>query len=95
MWEEVVALARVLGDSARSMRLELRGAEMWTTVGGLPVRLGQPMGLEAKGRALLVILAENLPEGTVIDLTSPQRPAVVPPKEEPDDGTPEPEVEGS
>lgn len=79
-WDEVVAMAAVLADDiGGTLRLEYRGPELWTTALGHDVRLGFPIDLADKGRTLRALLGEALAEGVVIDVTSPQRPAVVDP----------------
>jgi cell division protein FtsQ len=83
MWDEIVAMAVIL-DNGRYMEalLEMRGTEMWTHIGGFEVRFGHPTDLADKARALVAILAEDLPPGSRIDVSSPQRPALVPPDPE-------------
>lgn len=82
VWEEVVAMARTMEGLGTTLRLEMRGSEMWTSAAGVAVRLGHPVELVAKGRVLMAMLGEDLPSGSIIDLTSPLRPAVVPPEVE-------------
>lgn len=43
------------------------------------VRLGRPLDMEAKARALAAVLDEQPPAGSVITLVAPTRPAVLPP----------------
>lgn len=87
-WDGIVAMAVIL-DSARYMEalLEMRGTEMWTHISGFEVRFGHPNDLADKARALVALLEEDLPPGSRIDVSSPQRPAVVP-------ADPQEEVEG-
>jgi hypothetical protein len=81
VWHEVVAMAQVLADGiGPGLLVEMVGTQLWTTVSGFEVRLGHPVDLADKARALVALLAEPLPPGTRIDVTSPQRPAVVPPE---------------
>ena len=88
-WHEIVAMALIVEDAlGGTMILEMRGAEMWTEVLGHPVRLGHPIDLADKARTLLAMIGQELPQGVIIDLTSPARPALVP-------GDPPEEVEGS
>jgi cell division protein FtsQ len=78
-WTEVVDMARVLSDDiGSSLRLEMRGAEMWTEVFDHEVRLGIPIDLADKARALRAMLTEEIPGGAIIDVSSPLRPAIVP-----------------
>ncbi len=77
-WNEVVQLALVLRDGiGPAISLEMRGQEMWTAAGGHDVRLGYPIDLADKGRALEAMLGEPIPSGAVIDVTSPRRPVAV------------------
>lgn len=76
-WHEIVEMSLVLSDDiGSSLTLELRGAEMWTSTFGHDVRLGHPIDLADKGRTLRAMLAEDLPAGVVIDVSSPLRPAI-------------------
>lgn len=78
-WHEIVQMALVLSDDiGGTLRLEMRGAEMWTSTFGYEVRLGHPIDLADKGRTLRAMLAEEIPEGAIIDVSSPLRPAIVP-----------------
>ncbi len=78
-WLEVVEMALVLSDDiGGTLALEMRGAEMWTTGFGHDIRLGHPIDLADKGRTLRAMLAEDIPPGAIIDVSSPLRPAVVP-----------------
>ncbi len=61
-------------------------------VGGYRVRLGRPVDMAQKARALISVLAQSPPEGSEITLLAPQRPAVLPPGTTPTDS--QPEVEG-
>jgi len=78
-WHEIVEMALVLSDDiGGTLALEMRGPELWTTAFGHDIRLGHPIDLADKGRTLRAMLSEELPDGAVIDVTSPLRPAVVP-----------------
>jgi cell division septal protein FtsQ len=78
--------ARVTGGLAfvTSLPLEIRPAvalseregEVWAEVGEYVVRLGLPVRMAEKGAALLAILEEQLPPGSMINLVAPTRPAV-------------------
>jgi cell division protein FtsQ len=89
-WSDLVAMARVLTDGVGTgMRIEVVGPELWGRFPGYEVRFGHSIDLEDKARALVALLAEGIPVGSRIDVTSPSRPAVVGPVTEP-----EGEVEG-
>jgi cell division protein FtsQ len=78
-WSEVVEMALVLDDDIGStLVLEMRGPEMWTFAFDHEVRLGTPIDLADKGRALRAMLGEDVPGGAIIDVSSPLRPAIVP-----------------
>jgi hypothetical protein len=53
--------------------------ELWADVAGTVVRLGRPIDMEPKARALVALLAEGLPSGAIVNLVAPTRPAVIPP----------------
>ena len=53
--------------------------ELWADVAGTVVRLGRPIDMEPKARALVALLAEGLPSGAMVNLVAPTRPAVIPP----------------
>lgn len=78
-WHEIVEMALVLSDDiGGTLRLEMRGAEMWTSTFGYEVRFGHPIDLADKGRTLRALLAGDVPAGAIIDVSSPLRPAIVP-----------------
>lgn len=52
--------------------------ELWADVAGTVVRLGRPIDMEPKARALVALLAEGLPTGAMVNLVAPTRPAVIP-----------------
>jgi cell division protein FtsQ len=86
VWGEIVALARVLTDGiGPDVRVVVRGAELWTTVAGVDVRFGHPIDLADKGRTLVALLREPIEPGSLIDVTSPQRPAIDPAENPPSD----------
>lgn len=58
--------------------VEQRDTEMWAQVGGHDVRLGRPVDMEAKARALTALLARGIEAGASISLIAPTRPAVYP-----------------
>lgn len=62
------------------------------SVAGHRVRLGRPVDMGEKARALMSVLAQQPPEGSEITLLAPERPAVLPPGAVP--VNPQPEDEG-
>lgn len=80
-WKEIVEMAVVLGDDiGGTLVLELRGPELWTVALGYEVRLGHPIDLADKGRTLRALLANQPKIGSILDVSSPRRPAVIPPE---------------
>ena len=81
--------ARVIGGAAflAGLPMETRNqvslveqdGELWANVGGLAVRLGLPTEMKEKAAALLAILGEGVPSGSIVNLVAPTRPAVVEP----------------
>ena len=60
--------------------LELRhaGGELAGFFDGHEIRLGRPVDMAAKAAALLAVLADGIPSGSLINLIAPARPAVTP-----------------
>ncbi|HJU51401.1 MAG TPA: FtsQ-type POTRA domain-containing protein [Acidimicrobiia bacterium] len=56
--------------------VEQRQGELWAEIGGHLIRLGRPVDMEAKARALHALLAEGIADGASISLVAPTRPAV-------------------
>jgi cell division protein FtsQ len=84
-WLDLVAMARVLTEAiGPGIRIEAVGPELWGRLPGHEVRFGHPIDLEDKARALVALLGEGIQVGSRIDVTSPSRPAVVPPATEPE-----------
>lgn len=54
-----------------------QSGELWATVAGMNVRLGLPTEMKEKAAALVAILDEGIPAGSMINLVAPTRPAVV------------------
>jgi cell division septal protein FtsQ len=50
--------------------------ELWALIDGVNVRLGRPIGMESKARALEAVLAQGVPAGATVNLIAPARPAV-------------------
>jgi cell division septal protein FtsQ len=77
LWGELVALSQALSpELAAAARVTSEGGELWISALGWRARLGPAEDLAQKGRAFEALLAEGLPEGAVIDLLAPTRPAV-------------------
>lgn len=84
-WSDLVAMARVLADGiGPGIHVEAVGPELWGRLPGYEVRFGHPIDLADKARALVALMAEDIPVGVRIDVTSPSRPAVVAPGSEPE-----------
>lgn len=73
----VTFLAGLPTDIRNQTSLFAKDGELWATVGGMNVRLGLPTEMEEKAAALMAILEEGIPPGSVINLVAPTRPAVV------------------
>jgi cell division protein FtsQ len=54
----------------------LRAGELWAGIGSVSVRLGSPLEMTAKAKALEALLEAGVPDGAVINLIAPSRPAV-------------------
>jgi cell division protein FtsQ len=73
-----LAFVSVLPTEVRAVvSLTERDGEVWAEVGDLVVRLGLPVQMAEKGAALLALLDEDLPPGSMVNLVAPTRPAVV------------------
>jgi len=72
----IAALPRQL---SAGMVIDARTDELAATWSGLTIRLGRPTDMEAKARALEVVVAEQPEQGSEITLIAPERPAVLPP----------------
>jgi POTRA domain-containing FtsQ-type protein len=81
---DVVAAIRfidVVGDSVTTpIVVWNEGNELVALVDGYRVRIGPSVDVEAKAVAVIAILADGLPEGSIIDVVSPTRPAVAIPQ---------------
>ncbi|MDH3259747.1 MAG: FtsQ-type POTRA domain-containing protein [Acidimicrobiia bacterium] len=75
----VTFLAGLPIDTRNQVSLAEQDGELWADVGGLAVRLGLPTEMKEKAAALLAILGEGIPSGSVVNLVAPTRPAVVEP----------------
>lgn len=64
---------------AQGMVIDARTDELNATWNGLTIRLGRPTDMEAKARALEVVVADSPEPGSEITLIAPDRPAVLPP----------------
>jgi cell division protein FtsQ len=88
-WAELVALSGALSTPlASSSVVVAEGTELWLETPEHRVRLGHAIDLADKGAVAEVMLADGLPDGAVLDVVAPRRPAVVP-------AASQPEVEGS
>jgi cell division protein FtsQ len=72
-------LAELRADIAVRARLEDREGELWMSIDGFEVRLGRPLDMKAKARALTPLLGLEIEPGSLITLIAPTRPAVLPP----------------
>jgi hypothetical protein len=76
-WDELVSLALALSPQlAAQAWVTSEGGELWVEAGGHRARLGRAEDLADKGRALETLLAGDLPDGAIIDLVAPTRPAI-------------------
>lgn len=76
-WLELADLGLALSPGlAAECWVTSEGGELWLEARGLRARLGAAVDLADKGRAFEALLASDLPEGAVIDLVAPTRPAV-------------------
>ncbi|HUO46419.1 MAG TPA: FtsQ-type POTRA domain-containing protein [Acidimicrobiia bacterium] len=64
--------------------------ELWAMVAGTDVRLGRPIEMEAKARALVALFLQGIPPGTSVNLLAPTRPALIPLQTEESQVLPEP-----
>jgi cell division protein FtsQ len=71
-------------DLAAGMVVDARAAEMLATWNGMTIRLGRATDMDAKARALEVVVSGHVEPGSEITLIAPDRPAVRPPNT--DDG---------
>jgi cell division septal protein FtsQ len=55
------------------------GGEMWALIEGVRVRLGRPVAMTEKARALEAVLAQGVPADATVNLIAPSRPAVTTP----------------
>lgn len=91
--------AALRGDLAAQSTLVTTPDGLIAVVAGYTVRLGRPVDMAEKARALGPVLDEEPPEGSEITLVAPARPSVLAPDAVPADpegpaGNPEPENEG-
>jgi len=97
-WKELAGLGLALSPAlAGEAWVTSEGGELWIEAGGHRARLGPAVDLADKGRAFEGLLVAGLPEGALIDLVAPTRPAVsVPgaPDSGEGEGEGEPVVEG-
>ena len=80
VWREVVELALVLPPEVQEIAdVGFVADELWMTLGEVTVRFGTAAELADKGRVVAGILADGVSAGTVIDVVSSRRPAIIPP----------------
>jgi len=76
-WRELADLGLELSPGlAAESWVTSEGGELWIEARGFRARLGAAVDLADKGRAFEALLASGLPEGAVIDLVAPTRPAI-------------------
>jgi len=101
-WNELLELVSVLDpELASGFSLTEANGVAAATVAGIRFDFGPPVDLADKGRVLMEMLNEEVPDGWAVDLVAPRRPALVPPsmreqaelKVEPGDGEVEVEAE--
>ena len=63
-------------DHRGEISIEVRTGELWAGIGSVSVRLGSPLEMAAKAKALEALLETGVPDGAVINLIAPSRPAV-------------------
>ncbi len=73
----VTFLAGLPIETRNQVSMFERDGELWANVAGMSVRLGLPTEMKEKAAALLAILEEEIPPGSVINLVAPTRPAIV------------------
>ncbi len=67
--------------SGAGVEVRLQGNELWASVAGVEVRLGRPIDMEAKAKALVALFAQDIPPEATINLLAPTRPAIAYPEE--------------
>jgi len=76
-WRELADLGLALSPGlAAESWVTSEGGELWIEARGFRARLGAAVDLADKGRAFEALLASGLPQGAVIDLVAPTRPAI-------------------
>lgn len=77
MVKGALAFVNALKETTRGqMQVDVQDGELWGSVGSVSVRLGAPLNMESKARALDALLEDGVPDGAVINLIAPSRPAV-------------------
>ena len=61
--------------------------ELWAIVTGFQVRLGRPVEMREKALSLTALLAEGIPESSIVVLIAPTNPATMTPETVPQTGT--------
>jgi cell division protein FtsQ len=73
----VIFLAGLPTETRNQVSISEQDGELWASVAGMSVRLGLPTDMKEKAAALLALLEEEIPPGSVINLVAPTRPAVI------------------
>ena len=69
--------ADTLGTDLRGqVEVAVREGELWANIGTVSVRLGAPLDMAAKAKALEALMDAGVPDDAVINLIAPSRPAV-------------------
>jgi len=63
-------------DLRGGVSIRIRDGELWASMDSVSVRLGPPLEMAAKAKALEALLETGVPDGAVINLIAPSRPAV-------------------
>lgn len=88
----LVFASELRDDLAAGATIVVGAEEVRATVAGYEVRLGRGVDMAAKARALAGVLDAHPPEGAIITLVAPSRPAILDPTASPpEDGTNAPE----
>jgi len=72
------------------VEVRMVGDDLWALVAGTEVRLGRPIDMEAKARALVALFLQGIPPDTSVNLLAPTRPALIPQQTQESQVLPEP-----
>ena len=73
-----MALCHLMRNRLSGLELRQQGGELAGFFDGHEIRLGRPVDMAAKAAALLAVLADGIPGGSLINLIAPAQPAVTP-----------------